>query len=58
MRMPNNGRRAAHFPDVFPNGDIAVLARGGTVDDTWSNIVAMLRWPQLMAAAAAEPEKK
>src|SRR5262249_8010303 len=30
--------------DVFPNGDVAVLARGSKVDEGRSSIVALLRW--------------
>jgi len=40
------------FYDVFPNGDIAVLVRGSSVDNARSSVIALTHWEQLLKSGA------
>jgi hypothetical protein len=50
VRPPGRGPSLG-FYDVFPNGDLVVLARGNEIEATRSSMVAMLHWQQLLTMA-------
>lgn len=58
LRQPPVNGPSTGFYDVFPNGDLVVLASSETAGGSRANIIATLHWERALKSGTAASESR